>query len=277
MSYSAIDVNWCISCGSRRTASPGTRFCSPQCEPSHSRPVLRLGSLHDSSDDECDDERYIPVHDASKPYKGIAAWAATIPSGAPPNQISTSPYYHTSSQPKLLRPQSSRPVPPALSRSGSTSASIPLQTPPNASALSSFASHVRNFVSSPSTGFPVRQKTKSKSQCHDLSSSIHQLSRRSSSDLFEESPIDSSFDDAEEGWWVTESDSSIASSVHKRSSAQRIASSPTSRKHHFEYEMYFQPTALPIPVEISSRVSKAHVEWDDQEEYARKSRPRQHW
>ncbi|KIK60318.1 hypothetical protein GYMLUDRAFT_59469 [Collybiopsis luxurians FD-317 M1] len=273
MSYSAVDVDWCLSCN-KHLDIPGSSYCL-QCQPSPSRQIFSLG-FQDESEGSDEDECIIQVKDTS-PAKGIAAWAANVPSGAPPNHPFSIPY-HSSSQPKLLRPQSSRPVPPALSMSESTSTSIPLSTPPsaprNTSMLSSFANHVRSFVASPA-GLPVG-KPKTRSRIHNLSSTIHRLhNHNSASSVFSEqdepedgptlSPTDSLYDEMEGLWWVTESDySSDSSPVLKKSSAQLIATSATRRDEDDCDFFYFQPKVLPIPHEISSRLSK--VEWDDDDE-----------
>ncbi|KAE9400351.1 hypothetical protein BT96DRAFT_649369 [Gymnopus androsaceus JB14] len=115
---------------------------------------------------------------------------------------------------------SRRPVPPALSMSDSSLSSTPLATPPpynRASVLSSLASHVKSFVRVPA--MKPRINTVDNFHCH----------ARSTSPSFDsaveddESPTDSSFEDTEDLWWVTESDTSSTSSVAlKKSSAQSI-------------------------------------------------------
>ncbi|KAJ3798318.1 hypothetical protein GGU11DRAFT_756028 [Lentinula aff. detonsa] len=265
MSYSAgVDLDWCLTCNQHLNV-PNTSYCSPQCEQTSSKPLLNLSSnvnewTH-SEDGENDAVIYHVVHDTSSP-KGIAAWAANVPTGAPPNDLLPFPS-HTSSQPKLLRPQCVRLAPPALSISESTSASIPLATPSSkdVTMLSSLANHIRSFVSSSSVGFPVN-KLPLRTKSH-LPNSIAHLRRRESSfcsDSFEEddndlSPSLSPFEETEDFWWVTDSDSSsaVSSVVPKKSEAQRIAPSER-QKHRLDCEMFFQPKILPIPIELSSKM-----------------------
>jgi len=271
-----MDLDWCLTC-SKHIDAPGTQYCSARCMPSPSRPVfspLNADDWNDSEDDEEEAPIYHHIQDTSsltKCTKGIAAWAANVPSGAPPSQISATPS-SSSFQPKLLRPSSSsrRPVPPALSMSDSSLSSTPLATPPpsnRASVLSSLASHVKSFVRVPA--MKPRINTVDNFHCH----------ARSTSPSFDsaveddESPTDSSFEDTEDLWWVTESDTSSTSSMAlKKSSAQSIIMED--RKDEL---VYFQPRVLPI--ELSSRICKA-AELDEEDddmrrEQAYRSRGRQ--
>ncbi|KAJ4000933.1 hypothetical protein F5050DRAFT_240516 [Lentinula boryana] len=301
MSYSAgVDLDWCLTCNQHLVRAlfihstlhfslphnlffsfpfqnvPNTSYCSPQCEQTPSKPLFNLSSNANewthSEDGEDDAVIYHVVHDTSSP-KGIAAWAANIPTGAPPNDLLPFPS-HSSSQPKLLRPQCVRLAPPALSMSESTSASIPLATP-DITMLSSLANHIRSFVSSSSMGFPIT-KLPLKSKPH-LPNSIAHLQRRESSfssDSFEEdddhdhdhdhdlSPSLSPFEETEDFWWVTDSDSSssaVSSVVPKKSEAQLIAPSER-QKHRVDCEMFFQPKVLPIPIELSSKMQVAGLQ-----------------
>jgi hypothetical protein len=203
---------------------------------------------------------------------GIAAWAANVPTGAPPAQTFT-PSSYSSSQPKLLRPQSSRPVPPALSMSESSSTSTPLATPPPShklSVLSSLANHVKSFVSSSSAGFPITQSRIKRNNRLDyrMIHPLHSSSPSSASFAEDEhdSPTNSSFEDTEDLWWVTESDCS--STLSKKSSAQSIVTG--SRQHEFAC---FQPGVL--PVELFSRISRAAEPDEEDSSHAWRSRGRQ--
>ncbi|KIK60346.1 hypothetical protein GYMLUDRAFT_604223 [Collybiopsis luxurians FD-317 M1] len=132
--YSAVEIDWCLSC-SKRVDIPGNPYCCVQCQPSpsrqpsSSRQIFPFG-FQDESEDSDSDERMFHVVKDTSPTKGIAAWAANFPYGAPPNHPPSTPYY-SSSQHRLPRPLSSRSVPPALSMSESTSTSIPLSNPPS--------------------------------------------------------------------------------------------------------------------------------------------------
>ncbi|KAJ4496305.1 hypothetical protein C8J55DRAFT_554021 [Lentinula edodes] len=271
MSFSAgVDLDWCLTCN-RHLDSPNTNYCSPQCEPTPSQQILHLSS--DANDwtqseelDASGDDAVIfhIVHDTSS-AKGIAAWAANIPTGAPPSGPSTLPSYSVS-PPKLLRPQYARPVPPTLSMSQTTSASIPLATPPqkDVSMLSSLANHIRSFVSSSSTGFPVNKlRARTKKRFPYTTAPVqHRISSLSSDSFAEDdyefgpsfSTVNSPHEDTKDPWWTTESDCSSAASsmVLKKSAAQLIATSE-SRKYQLECEMCFQPKVLPIRVEPSSK------------------------
>ncbi|KAJ4473771.1 hypothetical protein J3R30DRAFT_3707740 [Lentinula aciculospora] len=274
MSYSAgVDLDWCLTCN-RHLNNSRTSYCSPQCEPTPSPQLLKLSPYaaewtHSEELDASEEDPVIihTVHDTSS-AKGIAAWAANVPAGAPPNDLDTMPLY-SPSQPKLLRPQFSRPVPPALSISESTSASIPLVTPPqkDVSMFFSIANHIRSLVSS-SAGFsPNKTRCRTKNRLPNLIARRHSSL---SSDSFVEhdnesgpslSPTNSFYEDKEGLWWVTESDCSSAASsmVPKKSAAQLIAPSE-SRKHALDCEMYFQPKSLHIPIELSTKVQAARVE-----------------
>ncbi|KAF5388695.1 hypothetical protein D9757_004845 [Collybiopsis confluens] len=270
MSNSAVDVDWCLSCD-KRIDSPGRTLCV-RCQPSNSRQIFSLDQWASSEDS--DDDEYQPTYPHVTDTSPIAAWRAKVPTGAPPRQLSFTTS-SSSSQPALLRPRSSRPVPPALSMSESTSTSIPISTPPapkHPSILSSFAHHVRTFVSSPAAGFPVN-KPKTKKRVQNLSSTIHHLA---ASSVFSEddehdddgpiiSPTNSLYADAEDLWWVTESpDSPDSPSVIQKSSAQIIAS-PTRRDEDYG-DFLFQPKVLPIPFDFSSRLSEIESSEDEDED-----------
>ncbi|KAJ3841330.1 hypothetical protein F5878DRAFT_639677 [Lentinula raphanica] len=285
MSYSAgVDLDWCLTCN-RHLSVPNTSYCSPQCEPTPSQPIFNLcPDVNDwTHSDELEDDAiiYHVVHDTSS-AKGIAAWAANVPTGAPPNDLPPLPY-HPSSQPKLLHPQCARLAPPALSISESTTASIPLETPPpkDPSMFSSLAHHIRSFVSSSSAGFPVNKLT-SRTKKH-LRNSIVQLPRRDSSlysDSFEEEELDSNIhsplEERDDLWWITDSDASstISSVFLKKSAAQSIAPSE-SKKHQLDCEMFFQPKILPVPIELSSKM-QATAHHADEDELSQ-PRGRQGW